>query len=95
MDNYYEILNIKEYSDINIVINSYNNIIKDYHNKKKLSLEEKVFIKKLNKAKFVLSNEQNKKIFDSILKKNELKKKNKKIDNNKLTKRIFEIPFKK
>lgn len=95
MDNYYEILNIEQYSDIDIVMNSYNNIIKNYNNKKKLSLEEKIFIKKLNIAKFVLSNEENKKIFDSILKKNELKKKDKKIDNSKLTDRIFEIPFKK
>lgn len=94
MDNYYEILNIEQYSDIDIVINSYNNIIKNY-NKKKLSLEEKIFIKKLNIAKFVLGNKENKKLFDSILKKNEFKKKDKKIDNNKLTKRIFEIPFKK
>ena len=48
MDNYYEILNIEQYSDIDIVINSYNNIIKNY-NKKKLSLEEKIFIKNLPK----------------------------------------------
>ena len=91
MDNYYEILNIEQYSNIDIVMNSYNNIIKNYYNKKKFSLEEKIFIKKLNKAKFVLSNEQNKKLFDNILKKTEKKK----IDNNKLTERIFEIPFKK
>lgn len=95
MDNYYEILNIEQYSDINIVINSYNNIIKNYNNKKKLSLEEKIFIKKLNTAKFVLGNKENKELFDSILKKNEFKKKDKKVDNNKLTERIFEIPFKK
>ena len=63
MDNYYEILNIEQYSNIDIVMNSYNNIIKNYYNKKKFSLEEKIFIKKLNKAKFVLSNEQNKKTF--------------------------------
>lgn len=94
MDNYYEILNIEQYSDIDIVINSYNNIIKNYHNKK-LSLEEKFFIKKLNTAKFVLGNKENKELFDSILKKNEFKKKDKKVDNNKLTERIFEIPFKK
>ena len=94
MDNYYEILNIEQYSDIDIVINSYNNIIKNY-NKKKLSLEEKIFIKKLNTAKFVLGNKEYKTLFDSILKKNEFKKKDKKVDNNKLTERIFEIPFKK
>ena len=75
MDNYYEILNIEQYSDIDVVINSYNNIIKNYN--KKLSLEEKIFVK-LNTAKFVLSNKENKELFDSILKKNEFKKKIKK-----------------
>lgn len=95
MDNYYEILNIEQYSNIEVVMNSYNNIIKNYHNKKKFSLEEKNFIKKLNTAKFVLGNKEYKTLFDSILKKNEFKKKDKKVDNNKLTERIFEIPFKK
>jgi hypothetical protein len=96
MENYYRLLELVNYANINEVNKKYNIMIKEYYGKLHLSKDDKQFIKKLNIAKFILTNVDNKNKYDNWLKKQDkYNNRYKRLDNEKLTNRIFDIKFDK
>jgi DnaJ-class molecular chaperone len=103
VDYYYKILELPYDADIEQIYNAYNLKIEKYRNLPFLNNTQKSEIKELKKAKFILSNEEYRKIYDaSIDKKNtEVKKmkdwekktyaKKDKVDSQLLSNRIFDM----
>ena len=65
--NYYQILEVKYDATEKEIIDSYKNKIKKYFNLPFLNENQKVDIKKLKKAKFIFSNNELRKKYDSII----------------------------
>lgn len=64
MKDYYKILNISNDADFKDVINAYNGLIKHFNNKK-LSSEDKIVIKEIKEAYFILGNYNNRRKYDN------------------------------
>lgn len=96
MENYYKLLELKNYASIIEVNTRYNTMIQEYYGKLHLSDNDKEIIKKINIAKFILTNTNNKNKYDTWLKKQDkYNNRSKRLDNEKLTNRIFDIQFDK
>ena len=67
VDYYYKILELKYDATEKAIYESYNNKIKKYVNLPFLNQTQKVEVKELKKAKFVLSNSELRKQYDSII----------------------------
>lgn len=67
MKDYYKILGINNKADFRDVINAYNNSIKYFNNKSELSDNDKLTIKEIKEAYFVLGNYHNRRQYDNNL----------------------------
>lgn len=67
MKDYYKILGINNKADFRDVINAYNNSIKYFNNKTGLSDNDKLTIKEIKEAYFVLGNYHNRRQYDNNL----------------------------
>lgn len=98
---YYQILELKYNATEKEIIESYNNKIKKYFNLPFLNENQKVEIKELKKAKFILSNTDLREKYDSIIfqeieENNKLKEKDtlnkkEKLDSQLMGNRIFSM----
>ena len=98
---YYQILELKYNATEKEINESYNNKIKKYFNLPFLNENQKVEIKELKKAKFILSNNDLRKKYDSIifqeieennkLKEKDILNKKEKLDSQLMGNRIFSM----
>ncbi len=101
IDYYYQILGVKYDASNKDIYESYNNKIKKYAFLPFLNESQKTEIKELKKAKFILSNLEYKKIYDSIiinelderkkLKEKDTLGKKEKIDSQMINDRVFSM----
>lgn len=91
MNNYYKILDLNNNASTADIIDAYNNKIKKYSFLPFLNETQITEVKELKKAKFVLSDDKFKKIYDTMFIKenNNLSLKKEKIDSTVMSNRIF------